>query len=100
MRKLFLMIAGVVGMFSTAVSAIEPTTDLTPQEAVRLIVMKTNTRPNAVEISFIVEGTSKVSPGFEVKNVRRVAAIHPVRDGSNESRKLVFYDVFWNQSLG
>ncbi len=100
MRKFLLSIIGVLAMASVTGFAAEPTQDLTPKAAVRLISMKSDVQENAIEISFIVDGSAKCGDGFEVKHVRRVAAILPVRDGSLQRRKLVFYDLFWNESLG
>jgi hypothetical protein len=100
MRNFILSIIGAVALFSTTGFAAEPTNELTPKEAVKLIALKSDVLANTVEVSFIVEGTAKCGEGFEVKHVRRVAAIHPVRDGASQTRRLVFYDLFWNESLG
>jgi hypothetical protein len=100
MRNFILSIIGAVALFSTTGFAAEPTSELTPKEAVRLIGLKSDVLANTVEVSFIVEGTAKCGEGFEVKHVRRVAAIHPVRNGASQTRRLVFYDLFWNESLG
>ena len=100
MRKFLLSVIGVCALFSATAFAGEPTSDLTPKEAVRLITMKSTVQANAVEVPFIVDGSAKCSEGFEAKHVRRVAAIHAVRDGSSQSRRLLFYDFFWNESLG
>lgn len=97
---MLLLAAGVFSMFTATVSAADPAVDLSPAQAVRLIALKTNARPNVVEISFIIDGTAKAGDGFEAKHVRRVAAVQPVRDGSTERRQLVFHDLFWNESLG
>lgn len=99
MKNSILSVIGALMVVSTSVFAGEPTNDLSPKEAVRLIVMKSNIPANTIEISFIVDGTAKCE-GFEVKHVRRVAAVHGVREGSSQSRKLVFYDLFWNEALG
>jgi hypothetical protein len=100
MRKFLLSIAGVFAIVSITGFAAEPTQDLLPKEALRLISMKSEVQENAIEISFIVDGTAKCGDGFEVKHVRRVAAILPVRNGSQQRRRLVLYDLFWNESLG
>ena len=100
MRKFLLLIVGVLALASITGFAAEPAQDLLPKEAVRLIAMKSNVPENTIEISFIVEGSAKCGEGFEVKHVRRVAALQLVRDGSLQKRKLVFYDLFWNESLG
>jgi hypothetical protein len=100
MRNFILSIIGAVALISTTGFAAEPTNELTPKEAVKLIALKSDVLANTVEVSFIVEGSAKCGEGFEVKHVRRVAAIHPVRDGASQTRRLVFYDLFWNESLG
>lgn len=100
MRNIILSMIGAVALFSTTGFAAEPASELTPKEAVKLIALKSDVLANTVEVSFIVEGTAKCGDGFEVKHVRRVAAIHPVRDGASQTRRLVFYDLFWNESLG
>lgn len=94
------MIVGVCALLSATGFAAEPTGDLTPKEAVRLISLKANVLANTIEIPFIVDGSARCGEGFEVKHVRRVAAIHPVRDGALQTRRLVFYDLFWNEALG
>ncbi len=100
MRKFLLSIIGGYLLSLSNGTAAEPTAEITPKEAVRLISLKSNVPANAIEISFIVDGSAKCGEGFEVKHVRRIAAIHPVRDGSKSARGLVFYDLFWNESLG
>lgn len=100
MRKFLLSIIGVCALFSATVSAAEPASDLSSKEAIRLIALKSKVPSNGIEISFIVDGSAKCGKDFEVKHVRRVAAIHTVREGSLPVRRLVFYDVFWNESLG
>lgn len=80
--------------------AAEPTADLDPKEAVRLVSLKSGEPGNTIQVAFIVEGSAKCGPGFEVRHVRRVAAIHAVRDGNTKPRQLVFYDLFWNDALG
>lgn len=100
MTKFFLSIVGVFALFSDTVFAGNPTTELSPKEAVRLISLKSDVPANTIEISFIIDGNAKCGKDFEVQNVRRVAAIHAVRDGNLQMRQLVFYDLFWNESLG
>jgi hypothetical protein len=100
MAKILLLLAGVFAMFSPTVSATEPTVELSPKTALRLVSLKSEVAENSIGISFIVDGSAKCGDGFEVRHVRRVAAILPVRDGASQSRKLVFYDLFWNESLG
>lgn len=100
MRKFILSLVGAVALFSTTGFAVEPTTDLSPKDAVRLVALKADVPENSIEIAFIVEGSAKCAEGFEVKHVRRVAAIHAVRENASQSRRLVFYDLFWNEALG
>lgn len=100
MKKFLLSVVGVCVLFLTTAFAGEPTQDLEPKEAVRLISLKSDVPANAIGISFIVDGSAKCGSGFEVKGVRRVAAIHAVREGSLQVRRLVFYDLFWNEALG
>ncbi|MEO5714017.1 MAG: hypothetical protein ABIT37_11070 [Luteolibacter sp.] len=100
MRKFLSTIIGVLALFMVTGFAAEPTVDLAPKDAVRLVSLKANVPANSIEIAFIVDGSAKCGEGFEVKHVRRVAAIHSVRDGASQSRRLVFYDLFWNETLG
>jgi len=100
MKNFLHAIIGVWALVSTLGVAGEPTRELAAKEAVRLIALKSNVPPNAVEIPFIVDGSAKDGEGFEFKNVRRVAAIHPQRNGALPTRRLVFYDFLWNESLG
>lgn len=101
MRNFLLSIVGAVALMTTAGFAAEPTTDLTPRVAVKLIALKANVGENAIEIPFIVDGMSKFDKDFEASHVRRVAAIHAVREETGrQSRELVFYDLLWNEALG
>ena len=100
MTKFILSVTGALALLLASGFAAEPATDLDPKEAVKLIALKANAPANAIEISFIVEGSAKCDKDFEVKHSRRVAAILPVRDGSAQSRRLVFYDLLWNEALG
>ena len=86
-------------MLSNLSFAGEPTNDLSAKQAAKLIALMANVPENTIEISFIVDGKSK-SESFDVEDVRRVAAIHGVRIDGKQRRKLVFYDLFWNESLG
>lgn len=100
MRKFLLSIIGGYVVSFTIGTAAEPTAEITPKEAVRLISLKANVPASAIEISFIVDGSAKCGEGFEVKHVRRVAAIQYVRDGPRSIRRLIFHDFFWNEYLG
>lgn len=101
MRKYLLSAVGAVALLATAGFAAEPTTDLTPAVAVRLIALKANVGENAIEIPFIVDGAAKIDKDFEASHVRRVAAIHAVREETGrQARELVFYDLLWNEALG
>ena len=100
MRTFLLSLAGVCALMVDTGIAAEPSHELAPKEAVRLIAMMSNARENSIEIPFIIEGSAGCGKNFEARHVRRVAAIHPVRDGNSQSRQLVFYNLFWNESLG
>ncbi len=100
MEKILRSLIGAVVLMTTAVFAGEPVNDLDPRVAVKLICQRTNQMPERVEIAFVVDGSTKNQDGFETKHVRRVAAIHPVVNGGATVRRLVFYDLFWNDSLG
>ena len=99
MRSLIPFLSAVVLGISSIFGA-EPTREISPKVAVRLISVKSLVPENAIEIPFIVDGRAKCGPDFEVTEVRRVAAIHAVRENGRESRRLTFYDLFWNESLG
>jgi hypothetical protein len=101
MRNLLLSIVGALGIMSAAGFAGEPTADLGPKTAVKLVAQKANVPENSIEIPFIVDGTSGCGKGFEAAHVRRVAAIHAVRnEKGGQTRSLVFYDLLWNEALG
>jgi hypothetical protein len=100
MTKSLLSVIGALVWLLVPVFAGEPTSDLDPQAAVKLIALKANTPANSIEISFIVEGNAKCDKDFEVKHARRVAAVLPVRVGTTQSRRLVFFDLLWNERLG
>lgn len=88
-------VAGIV----LSVSSVFAAPDLRPNDAVRLIAMKNNIQENMINISFIVAGDADCH-GFKVTDVKRVAALQPVRRESALTRKLVFHDFYWNEQLG
>lgn len=100
MRTILLSLVGALALCLSAGFAAEPTRELTPQDAVRLVALKSGVPQNSIEISFIVDGSAKAGKDFEIKHARRVAAVHVVRDGASQARRLVFYDFYWNESLG
>ncbi len=101
MTKTLIALAGVLALLvSNIVAAPSPTSDLTPKQAAALVAVRSGAPLNSIVISFIVAGNARCGAGFEVTDVRRVAAIHGVHDGSRQTRKLVFYDLFWNETLG
>lgn len=91
---------GGLALLSSAFAAGEPTRELLPRDAVRLIAMRSGALPSSVEISFIVAGKSRWERDFQAEHVRRVAAIHGVRENGSSGRRLVFYDLAWNEALG
>lgn len=99
MKNSIRLLVGMSVILLGAAFAGEPSSDLSAKEAVRLIAMKSNVQANTIEISFVVDGVSK-SGCFDISHARRVAAIHGVRENAGSSRRLVFYDLFWNESLG
>jgi hypothetical protein len=100
MKTFILSLLGGLAMLSSAFAVGEPASELLPRDAVRLIAMRSGVLPNTVEISFIVSGKSRWGKDFEADHVRRVAAIHAVRENGSSSRRLVFYDLAWNETLG
>ncbi len=77
-------------------SAAEPTRELSPAIALRLVALRTNIPVGAIETAFIVDGEVRVDV-FQASDIRRVAAIHlPI----NQRRRLIFHDVYWNDRLG
>jgi hypothetical protein len=97
---LILSVIGAVALSAAVGFAAEPARDLSPEKAVELIALRSDVMKSRIEVLFIVEGSSKCADGFEARHVRRVAAIHPVRAGASESRRVVFYDLLWNDALG
>jgi hypothetical protein len=101
MKKLSITLFWIFAMLVEIGSATVPTKDLEPQVAIKLVALKANVPQNAIEISFIIDGTLCGEKGFEASHARRVAAIHAVRkEGGGQSRVMVFYDFIWNESLG
>jgi hypothetical protein len=100
MKTFILSLLGGLVLLSSAFAAGEPTSELLPRDAVRLIAMRSGVLPNSIEISFIVAGKSHWEKDFQADHVRRVAAIHAVRENGSSGRRLVFYDLAWNESLG
>ena len=100
MRKLIALMVCAVVCISTVVLAGEPVRELIPREAARLVALRTGSPVNSIEICFVLQGSAKDCDGFEASHVRRVSSIQSVREGGVEHRRLVFYDFFWNESLG
>lgn len=100
MEKILRSVVGAVVLFSTAVFAGEPAHELDPKTAVKLICLRSNLIEQRVEIAYIDEGALKGGDGFEYRNVRRVAAIHPMPERGSLVRRVVIYDFKWNDSLG
>ncbi len=100
MRKTSSVIVGLLVWCSVWAFGGAPDRDLTPQAAVKLVSLKSGVPENTIEIPFLIDGSSKCDGGFEVSHVRRVAAIHAVTIEARKTRTLVFYDLFWNESLG
>jgi hypothetical protein len=100
MKTMLRLLIGVLACLACTVHAAEPTNDLDPKTAVRLLALKSGEPANAIEIPFILEGTSRCPEGFEARHVRRVAAIMPVREGAAQRRRLVFHEMHWHEALG
>lgn len=100
MGKFLLSIVMAVAFSAVTGFAAEPVRELSPEKAVELIALRSEVMKNRIEISFIIEGSAKCADGFEARHVRRVTAIHPVRAGASEGRRVVFYDLHWNEALG
>jgi hypothetical protein len=100
MKTILRLLIGALACLACAIHAAEPTNELDPGTALRLVALKTGVNPSAIEIPFIIEGSSRCPAGFEARHVRRVATILPVREGSNQRRRLVFHEIHWNESLG
>lgn len=100
-RKLLAILGGLVLSLAPGMAA-EPTRELIPKEAARIVALRANVPVDRIEVAFILDGSVKTEGGFEAKNARRVAAILPIRTGSGtaERRQLEFYDLYWNESLG
>ncbi len=95
------LILGMWVLFFAMAIATEPTSDLEPRVAVKLIALKANVPDATIELPFIVDGALSDGKGFAATHVRRVAAIHAGRDANGAlGRMLVFYDFQWNESLG
>ena len=70
MRKFILSIIGAVGLFSTTGFAAEPTSELTPKEAVKLIALKSDVLANTV--SAFALGDYEWLLSFESDNLIRI----------------------------
>ena len=98
MNSLRSIIGAVVLTAGTCMASL-PDHDLAPQEAVKLINMLIDGHSARIDIAMIVEGSGKSGP-FEVKDVRRVVAIHPVQEGGRLIRRMRTYDFLWNETYG
>ncbi|MFD0893714.1 hypothetical protein KBB96_08945 [Luteolibacter ambystomatis] len=99
MARILCFIVVIFGLVAAAAWAGPPSNELDPKVAARLIGLRGNLQPAQIEIGYIVDGSSS-KDGFEAAYVRRVAAIHPVLEGGAWVRRVVYYDLFWNDSLG
>lgn len=97
-KKLFALLGAVLLAAGTCLAA-DPTHDLSPQQAVKLINMQLEGHEQQIEIALIVDGQGKAGP-FEVKHVRRVVAIHPVLENGRMVRRVCYYDFLWNETYG
>jgi len=93
---------GAVVLMMTPGMAVEPTRELVPKEAARIVALRANVPVDRIEVAFILDGSVRTDSMFEAKNVRRVATILPIRtgNGTGERREMEFYDFYWNESLG
>lgn len=97
--KAILPIVGAVVMTSATLQAAEPTHDLTPDSAIKLIQLLVDPDPAPINVAMILEGAAKEGP-FEIAHSRRVIAIHPVPENGRRVRRMVCYDFLWSEDFG
>lgn len=97
MQLLFSIVFGLM-LLSSAFSA-EPTAELEPKAAVRLIALLNDISEKPIAIASIISG-SKADEDFEANHVRRVTSIHPVAEEGSRVRRVRCYDFFWNETYG
>ncbi|MGC4017734.1 MAG: hypothetical protein QM755_24930 [Luteolibacter sp.] len=100
MTRILCFIVVVFSLVAAAAWAGPPTNELDPNVAARLVAMRTGAQPGQIEIAYIVDGSTREKDGFAATYVRRVAAIHPVLESGSQVRRVVYYDLVWNDSLG
>lgn len=97
--KSFLSLIGAAVLATGSCLAAEPTHDLSPQTAVKLINLLIEDREQGIEIAMIVEGKSQQGP-FQADHVRRVVAVHPVMEEGKRVRRVQCYDFQWSEAYG
>jgi hypothetical protein len=95
----FLSLIGAAVLATGTCLAAEPTHELTPQTAVKLINLLIEDRAGQIEVATIVEGKSQ-QENFEAGHVRRVVAVHPVAENGKRVRRMQCYDFHWSEAYG
>jgi len=100
MARILCFIIVVFGLVAAAAYAGPPSNELDPKVAAQLIALRSGVQVGQIEIGYVVDGSTRDKDGFAASHVRRVAALHPVLEGGSWVRRVVYYDLFWNDSLG
>jgi hypothetical protein len=95
----FLSLLGAAVLATGTCLAAEPSHELTPQTAVKLINLMIEDREQAIEVGMIVEGKSQQGP-FLAEHVRRVVTVHPVMEDGKRVRRMQCYDFQWSEAYG
>ncbi len=89
----------VAALVAAPALAAEPTTELDAATAVKLLGLQARGRLPQMEVAFILEGSGKMPP-FEVRQVRKVVAVHPVPENGRMVRRMRVYDFHWSEAHG
>ena len=100
MKSLFCAILLLSLGFQNSVHAIEPTSDLSEELAIRLIGEMLQIRPGGIRVATVIEGAKRSEDGFEERQMRRVTAVHPVLQEGRMVRRVRCYDFSWSPRYG
>ncbi len=99
MKSFIAMMSAGLLVGSGWLMAAEPTVELDADEAVRLIAMAEEIRPQPITVVSIVEGVRQCEK-FQESHVRRVSVIRPMSEGGSQVRRSGWYDFSWSEDYG
>jgi len=97
--KSILLLACPAIVMALPAHAVQPAVE--PNDALisKLLNLRSQNRTPGIAVAMVLEGSTKAGP-FEVTNVRRVIAIHPVIENGRQVRRVNSYDLHWTPAYG